>query len=137
MEVNIGGEREKNKRSTRTLCGPQEIDSCYGPGKVNPVINVMEPVIAQSIFESIGMLINGMETLTRQCVRGITALNPILGYEACTRLAKEAIETNRGVYELVLEKQLLTREDLDRLLVPEAMLKPSRVRRDVPRGDEG
>jgi aspartate ammonia-lyase len=147
------------------------------PGKVNPVIpevvnqisfkvigndltvtlgaeagqlelNVNEPVIAQSIFESIGMLINGMETLTQRCIMGITAneehcrrlveqsvglvtaLNPVLGYETCTRLAKEAIETDRGVYDLVLEKKLLTREELDRLLAPETMLKPSRAQRD-------
>ncbi|RPH31964.1 aspartate ammonia-lyase [bacterium] len=163
---------------------PVQPGSSIMPGKVNPVIpevvnqvsfkvigndltvtlaaeagqlelNVMEPVIAQSIFESIGMLINGMETLTRRCVSGITAneehcrrmveqsvglvtaLNPVLGYETCTRLAKEAIETNRGVYELVLEKQLLTREELDRLLAPETMLGPSRGRRDVPPGDQG
>jgi aspartate ammonia-lyase len=149
------------------------------PGKVNPVIpevvnqvaykvigndltvtlaaeagqlelNVNEPVIAQSIFESICMLINGMETLTRRCVLGITAneehcrrlveqsvglvtaLNPVLGYETCTRLAKEAIETNRGVYELVLEKKLLTKEELDRLLAPETMLKPTRIQREMP-----
>ena len=150
------------------------------PGKVNPVIpevvnqvafkvigndltvtlaaeagqlelNVFEPVIAQSIFESIGMLSNGMETLTRQCILGITAnvdhcrrlvessvgivtaLNPVLGYETCTRLAKEAIESDRGVYELVLEQGLLTREELDRLLAPETMLKPTRIRRDTAR----
>jgi aspartate ammonia-lyase len=161
---------------------PMQPGSSIMPGKVNPVIpevvnqisfkvigndltvtlaaeagqlelNVMEPVIAQSIFESIGMLINGMDTLTRRCVLGITAnvehcrhlvessvglvtaLNPVLGYETCTRLAKEAIETNRGVYELVLEKHLLSQEELDRLLAPEAMLKPSRTRRDSRPGD--
>jgi aspartate ammonia-lyase len=154
------------------------------PGKVNPVIpevmnqisfkvigndltvtlaaeagqlelNVNEPVIAQSIFESIAMLIHGMETLTRRCIVGITAnvehcrrlveqsvglvtaLNPVLGYEACTRLAKEAIDTNRGVYELVLEQKLLTRAELDRLLAPENMLKPGRASREVPSGEGG
>ena len=161
---------------------PMQPGSSIMPGKVNPVIpevvnqvsfkvigndltvtlaaeagqlelNVMEPVIAQSIFESIGMLINGMDTLTRRCVLEITAnvehcrhlvessvglvtaLNPVLGYDTCTRLAKEAIETNRGVYELVLEKHLLSQEELDRLLAPEAMLKPSRTRRDSRPGD--
>jgi aspartate ammonia-lyase len=155
---------------------PMQPGSSIMPGKVNPVIpevmnqisfkvigndltvtlaaeagqlelNVMEPVIAQSIFESIGMLINGMETLTRRCITGITAnvehcrrmvewsvglvtaLNPVLGYETCTQLAREAMETNRGVYELVLEKGLLSREQLDRLLAPEAMLRPTRMGR--------
>ncbi|UCE23191.1 MAG: aspartate ammonia-lyase [Candidatus Zixiibacteriota bacterium] len=141
------------------------------PGKVNPVIpevvnqiafkvigndltvtlaaeagqlelNVMEPVIAQSIFESIEMLRNGMATLRHRCVDGITAneadcrrmvensiglvtaLNPVLGYEVCTTLAREALELDRGVYELVLEKKLLSKEQLDKLLAPESMIGP-------------
>lgn len=139
------------------------------PGKVNPVIpevvnqiafkvmgndltvnlgaeagqlelNVMEPVIAQSIFENIEMLKNGMRTLKHRCIDGITAnekvcremversigivtaLNPVLGYETCSKLAKEALETDRGLYELVLEKNLLTKEKLDELLLPENMI---------------
>jgi aspartate ammonia-lyase len=139
------------------------------PGKVNPVIpevvnqiaykvigndltvtlaaeagqlelNVMEPVIAQSIFESIEMLKNGMATLKHRCIDGITAnpdvclrmvkssigivtaLSPALGYEVCSSLAKEALETDRGVYELVIEKNLLSKEKLDELLAPENMI---------------
>ena len=102
-------------------------------------LNVMEPVITQSIFESIEMLKNGMMTLKHRCIEGITAnedvcrsqvqtsigvvtaLNPVLGYEVSTQLAKEALETNRGVYELVLEKKLLTPEQLDELLDPNKM----------------
>ncbi len=141
------------------------------PGKVNPVIpevvnqiafkvigndltvtlaaeagqlelNVMEPVIVQSIFESIEMLKNGMTTLMYRCINGITAneehcrqmvynsiglvtaLNPVLGYDICTQLAKEAHETHRGVYELVMEKKLLSNEELDELLKPENMIEP-------------
>ncbi|MBE0643611.1 MAG: aspartate ammonia-lyase [Bacteroidetes bacterium] len=148
---------------------PMQPGSSIMPGKVNPVIpevvnqiafkvigndltvtmaveagqlelNVFEPVIVQSIFESMEMLKNGMETLNHRCIQGITAnvrhcremversiglvtaLNPVLGYEICTTLAKEALETERGVYELVLEKKLLSREELDRLLAPENMV---------------
>jgi len=148
---------------------PMQPGSSIMPGKVNPVIpevvnqiafkvigndltvtlaaeagqlqlNVMEPVIVQSIFESIEMLKNGMTTLKYKCIDGITAnvkrcrelvegsigivtaLNPVLGYETSTALAKEALETNRGVYELVLEKNLLTKEELDQLLAPENMI---------------
>ena len=148
---------------------PMQPGSSIMPGKVNPVIpevvnqiafkvigndltvtlaaeagqlelNVMEPVIVQSIFESIEMLKNGMNTLKFRCIDGITAnekrcrelvensiglvtaLNPVLGYEVSTQLAKEALETNRGVYDLVLEKNLLTREKLDELLSPENMV---------------
>lgn len=141
------------------------------PGKVNPVIpevvnqiafkvigndltvtlsaeagqlelNVFEPVIVQSLFESVEMLKNGMTTLTYRCIEGITAneahcrsmvensiglvtaLNPVLGYEVCTKLAKEALETNDSVYQLVLDKKLLSRKELDKLLSPENMINP-------------
>jgi aspartate ammonia-lyase len=87
------------------------------------------------------MLKNGMTTLKYKCVDGITAnekrcrqlvensigiitaLNPVLGYETSTELAKEAFEKNRSVYELVLEKNLLSREQLDEMLKPENMIK--------------
>lgn len=149
---------------------PMQPGSSIMPGKVNPVIpevvnqiafkvigndltvtlaaeggqlelNVFEPVIVQSLFESIEMLKNGMTTLKYKCVDGITAnekrcrqlvensigiitaLNPVLGYETSTELAKEAFEKNRSVYELVLEKNLLSREQLDEMLKPENMIK--------------
>jgi aspartate ammonia-lyase len=148
---------------------PMQPGSSIMPGKVNPVIpevvnqiafkvigndltvtlaaeagqlqlNVMEPVIVQSIFESIEMLKNGMSTLKYKCIDGITAnekrcremvvnsigivtaLNPVLGYETSTRLAKEALETNRSVYDLVLENNLMTKEELDKVLAPENMI---------------
>ncbi len=151
---------------------PMQPGSSIMPGKVNPVIpevvnqiafkvigndltvtlaaeagqlelNVMEPVIVQSLFESIEMLKNGMTTLKYKCIDGITAnadhclnlvknsigiitaLNPVLGYEVSTSLAKEALESNRGVYELVLEKNLLSKEELDKLLAPENMIGPN------------
>lgn len=141
------------------------------PGKVNPVIpevmnqvcykvigndmtitfasdngqlelNVMEPVIAYTLFESIHLLENGLDTLRTLCIEGITAnaehcrelvehsigivtmLNPIIGYKQSTKIAQEASETGRGVYELVLEHGLLTKEQLDMILQPENMLKP-------------
>jgi len=150
---------------------PMQPGSSIMPGKVNPVIpevvnqiaykvigndntvtmaaeagqlelNVMEPVIVQSIFESIEMLKNGMSTLRSRCIEGITAnpencrrmvensiglvtaLNPVLGYEICTKLAKEALERNIGVYDLVIEKKLFTKEKLNELLKPENMINP-------------
>jgi len=156
---------------------PMQPGSSIMPGKVNPVIpevvnqiafkvigndltvtiaaeggqlelNVFEPVIVQSIFESIEMLKNGMNTLKYRCVDGITAneercrmmvynsiglvtaLNPFLGYETSTRLAKEALLNNRSVYELLLEKKLLTKEQLDQILEPENMIKPRKMKLD-------
>jgi len=150
---------------------PMQPGSSIMPGKVNPVIpevmnqvcfkvigndltvtmaseagqlelNVMEPVIVQSIFESIEMFVNAMDTLKYRCIDGITAnpevcrhhvehsiglvtaLNPYIGYENSTNIAKEALEKNKSVYELVLEHKLLTKEQLDKLLLPENMVKP-------------
>lgn len=141
------------------------------PGKVNPVIpemvnqvafevigydmtvtmaaqagqlqlNVMEPIIAYALFNSLTHLRNACRTYAVRCVRGITAnrdhvrhlvensigivtaLNPYLGYEQSSRIAQEALETGRGVYALVLEKGLLTREELDDILKPENMTQP-------------
>ena len=105
-------------------------------------LNVMEPVIVDAIFSSIKMLQKGMERLRVLCVDGITAnaehchamvlnsigivtaLNPTLGYEGSSRIAKRALKENRSVYDLVLEEKMLTKEELDELLKPELMIKP-------------
>jgi aspartate ammonia-lyase len=155
---------------------PMQPGSSIMPGKVNPVIpevvnqiafkvigndivvtmaaeagqlqlNVMEPIIAQSIFESMEMLTNGMMTLKYRCIDGITAnedhcrelvynsiglvtaLNPILGYEKCTKLAKEALSSRKSVYDLVLEYNYLSEEQLNEVLKPENMLKPTIIER--------
>ena len=54
----------------------------------------------------------------------VTALNPYLGYETSTSLAKEALQTGKGIYDLVLERGLMSREELDNLLRPENMVRP-------------
>lgn len=108
-------------------------------------LNAMEPVTAQCNFESVDILINGFETLRIRCVEGITAnadrcrayvhnsigvvtaLNPVIGYKNSTKIAKEAMETGRSVYDLVLEHGILTKEDLDTILAPENMIKPVKL----------
>ena len=57
----------------------------------------------------------------------MTALNPIIGYKNSTKIAKEALETGRGVIELVLEHGILSKEDLDIILAPENMIKPVKL----------
>ena len=102
-------------------------------------LNVMEPVIAQCILESQTWLINAMNTLRTKCIDGITvnadhcyemvkhsigivtALNPYIGYKTSTKVAKEALETGRSVYDLVLEHGYMTKEKLDEALDPKAM----------------
>jgi aspartate ammonia-lyase len=57
----------------------------------------------------------------------ITALVPVIGYENATAIAKTALETGEGVYDLVCERGLMTRRQLDDLLNPEAMVAPRPV----------
>ena len=105
-------------------------------------LNVMEPIIVHSLFENIEMLVNAMNTLREKCVVGITAnhevcrrmiynsiglvtaLNPYLGYETSTMLAKEALQTGKGIYDLVLEHRLMSEEELHKVLLPENMVHP-------------
>jgi aspartate ammonia-lyase len=150
---------------------PMAPGSSIMPGKVNPVIpevvnqvayqvigndlavtmaaeagqlqlNVMEPVIAYNIFQSLKMLTRAINTLSGKCIKGITAnidhcrrlvensigivtaLNPYIGYENSTRIAKNALETNRSVMELVREEGLLDEKELTAILTPEKMTQP-------------
>lgn len=107
-------------------------------------LNVMEPIIVHSLFENVDLLINAINTLKDKCIVGITAnvehcrnmvynsiglvtaLNPYLGYEASSALAKDALETGKGIYDLVLEKDLMSKEELDRVLLPENMVMPQK-----------
>lgn len=103
-------------------------------------LNVMEPVLSHAIMENIQFLCNALDTLREKCVVGITAnkevclnmvknsigivtaLNPALGYKTSTAIAKEALETGKSVYDLVLEKNLLSEKELNDLLDPKNML---------------
>jgi aspartate ammonia-lyase len=105
-------------------------------------LNVFEPVIAFNIFQSIEMLTQAVIVLRERCVLGIeadrdhirallersigivTALVPYIGYDRATAVAREALETDRGVYALVLEKEWLSKEQLDDILSPDAMTRP-------------
>jgi len=105
-------------------------------------LNAFEPIIAHSLFKSVNHLRAGCLTLATRCVSGITAnrehmrrgversigivtaLNPYIGYANATEIAREALLTGRSVYDLVLEKKLLTPEQLDQILQPEVLTKP-------------
>jgi aspartate ammonia-lyase len=65
--------------------------------------------------------------LVDQSIGIITALNPYIGYENSSRVAKEALKRGCGVTELILEEGLLTREQLEDILKPENMIRPRLV----------
>jgi fumarate hydratase class II len=142
---------------------PVQPGSSIMPGKVNPVLaemlnmamfqvmgndltvmlagqagqlelNVMMPIIAYNLFQSMDIVINAVNAFTEKCVIGlqanaekatgwlaknailVTALNPVIGYAKGAEVAKEAMATNRTVREVVLEKGYLTAEEADKLL---------------------
>ncbi|MGB0391578.1 MAG: aspartate ammonia-lyase [Salibacteraceae bacterium] len=105
-------------------------------------LNVMEPVIAQSLFGSIELLSNAIKTLSDKCIEGTTAnaehckrmvmnsvglitfLNPYIGHHEGDKLGKEAVATGKNIRELVLEKKLLSEEELDRILSVKNLMHP-------------
>lgn len=142
---------------------PVQPGSSIMPGKVNPVLaemlnmamfqvmgndltvlmagqagqlelNVMMPVIAYNLFQSMDIIINAVNAFTDKCVVGlqsnsekatgwlaknailVTALNPVIGYAKGAEVAKEAMATNRTVREVVLEKGYVSADELDKLL---------------------
>ena len=116
-------------------------------------LNVFEPVIAYRLLGGIAELASACTVLRERCVAGITAnrdrmrgfveqsigivtaLVPVIGYEASTEIAREALASGRGVYELVMERGLLTRDQLDHALNPEAMTAPRVVGSTKPKSD--
>jgi aspartate ammonia-lyase len=105
-------------------------------------LNVFEPIIAFRLLSGMTNLTRACKILQDRCVEGITAnrermqmfveqsvgvitaLVPILGYETTTEIARIALESGRDVYDLVCERGLMTRDQLDRLLNPASMTAP-------------
>lgn len=153
------------------LVPPVQPGSSIMPGKVNPVIaesvcqvaaqvigndltitiaaqsgnfelNVMMPVIAHNLLQSIVLLSNVSQVFTEKCIAGIkadknrcegmiekslamcTVLAPIIGYDAAAKLAKEAYEKGKTVREVALEKKILPEDELSRVLDPLSMTEP-------------
>lgn len=151
---------------------PRQAGSSIMPAKVNPVIpevvnqvcfkvfgndhtvtmaaeagqlqlNVMEPVIAEALFQSIRILGNAADALREKCVEGITAneevcrsyvensigivtyLNPFIGHHNGDMIGKEAARTGKTVRELVLEKGLMDEATLNEVLSKENLMHPS------------
>lgn len=108
-------------------------------------LNVMEPVIASSLFESINLLTNACNTLTTKCVTGITAnkercrnyvmnsigivtyLDPIIGHEEGDIIGKICAATGRNVAEVALERGVVTQEQLNEIFSTENLLNPKYV----------
>ncbi|MFF2027411.1 lyase family protein, partial [Streptomyces sp. NPDC058171] len=105
-------------------------------------LNAFEPIIARSLFASLSSLTAACTGLADHCIDGITAnkeflrsqvessigvvtvLNPLIGYDAATSIARQALVDGRSVTSLVLERGLLTAAELDEILRPERLANP-------------
>ena len=103
-------------------------------------LNVFKPVIIHNLLQSIRLLADASASFARHCVAGITAdtarlaelmrrslmlvtaLNPLIGYDAAARIAKHAHAKGIGLREAALELGLVSAADYDRLVRPETML---------------
>lgn len=99
-------------------------------------LNAYEPVVAVAIMESQALFFKSLPLFSKNCIDGITvneavlkryiettvgivtALNPVLGYEKTTELAKEALQSGKGILELIREKKLLTEDQIKKLMDP-------------------
>jgi fumarate hydratase class II len=117
---------------TITLCGQAG----------NFELNVMMPLMAHQLLESIRIMAGAIRAFTDRCVRGIeaeeercrasieqslamcTSLAPVIGYDAAAAIAKEAYATGRTVREVARERTLLSEEQLARILDPWRMTEP-------------
>lgn len=106
-------------------------------------LNVMEPVISFSLFTSLEYMSNAVITLAHKCIDGITAnekvcsdfvmnsvgivtaLNPILGYEVSASIAKEALENNKSLHQVVVEDHAyITQQKWDEIFSLENLIHP-------------
>jgi len=118
----------------------QTIMACSQAGQLE--LNVMIPIIGYNLLQSFEILTNAIHVFAERCVRGIganvercrqlaersiglaTALNPYIGYSAAAEVAKEALSRGVSLRRVVLERGLLTEEQLDAILDPIAMTRP-------------
>lgn len=110
-------------------------------------LNVMEPVIAHSLFESLAILKSGCETLAEKCIQGITAnvehcrelvlksiglityFEPLIGHSAADEVGKECARTGKSVSEVLIEKKLVPQEAIDKILSDTNLLSPRLLKR--------
>ncbi|MDI6730575.1 MAG: aspartate ammonia-lyase [Candidatus Altarchaeum sp.] len=97
-------------------------------------LNTHMPIIAYSLIESIKILTNGINIFTEKAIKRIkaneerckfyaenslsliTALNPILGYDKCSEIVKEAKRTNKGIKEIIIKKRYMSKKDVEKFL---------------------
>ncbi|MBC7314949.1 MAG: aspartate ammonia-lyase [Chloroflexi bacterium] len=122
------------------------IAACGQAGQLE--LNVMMPIMAYNLLQSLGVMTNGIRAFTERCVRGIeanrercrelaersiglaTALNPYIGYAAAAKVAQEALRRGISLRQAALDLGYLTAEQLDAILDARRMTEPGIVGRE-------
>ncbi|MBI2657974.1 aspartate ammonia-lyase [Candidatus Woesearchaeota archaeon] len=112
-------------------------------------LNVMCPVIAYNILQSMKILISTLKMFRELCIDGIqadeercrelldkstaiaTALNPYIGYQVVSKIVKEALKNNNSIKETILKYGLIEEKDLNRILSPEEMTQPKEADKEI------
>lgn len=133
---------ESMMQLTARVIGNDSVITVSGAAGGQFQLNIMMPVMGQTTLESIDLLANGVKAFVDFCVDGlqanedvcdaaveqslsmVTSLNPLIGYEMASSLAKEAFSTGKTIRELCLEKNILDQEQLARALDPMTMTEP-------------
>src|SRR5699024_163872 len=129
-----------NQVAFQVIGNDQTISAASEAGQFE--LNVMEPVLVFNLLQSIEIMTNVFTVFRKYCLEGIqaniekmedyvnksigiiTAINPHVGYEVATAIAKEAVESGKSVREVCLEQGVLTQEELDIILHPYEMTEP-------------
>jgi fumarate hydratase class II len=106
-------------------------------------LNVMMPVMAHNVLQSIDILTSGVRNFAQRCIHGLqadtqrieamieqslalcTSLSPIIGYDEASVIAKEAYTSGKTIREVVVQRGILSEERLNELLDPRSMTEPS------------
>lgn len=112
-------------------------------------LNAFEPVLFKNLFQSMELLSNAINTFRENCIVGIsanvehckkgvdnsigivTAIAPHIGYSLASTIAKEALKEDKTITDIILEKQILTKEELHMILNPFTMTEPGISRKDL------
>jgi fumarate hydratase class II len=110
-------------------------------------LNVMMPLIAHNLSQSIRLLATGVNNFSRRCTEGLkadrerceemidkslalaTALAPEIGYDEAARIAKKAYDQRKTIRQVLEEESRFSREEIDRLLDPRSMITPAKMSR--------
>jgi aspartate ammonia-lyase len=129
-----------NQISFLVMSNDQAITLAAQSGQLE--LNAMLPLLADKFLESLEVLSNGVKMFREKCIVGIeveeercqelldnslgllTALNPYLGYQLTSQIAEEVLKTDKTVQEAVLEREIFTENELEKVLSPEEMTQP-------------